>query len=221
MRETKCTIIQDVLPLYIDEVVSQDTKEMIEEHLLHCEKCQKEFEAMRRELFIPAENKASIFKKINKKWRNKKLKISIISVLATAFILYGVFASVFYYETVIPYSKNLIKIEKQNDNKLISHYYGKGYSGVHATYPRGFEIDGEKKIVSFIYYTKTIADSPSRNLSRNLINNENNEREYIFNLPESGKIDAVYYVEFDSEKITAGKDSWESILERAELIWEK
>lgn len=217
MRETKCTIIQDVLPLYIDEVVSQDTKEMIEEHLLHCEKCQKEFEAMRRELFIPAENKAPIFKKINKKWRNKKLKISIISALATAFILYGVFAYVVYYETVIPYSKNLIKIEKQNDNKLVSHYYGKGYSGVHETHPMPLEIDGEKKNVSFIFYKKTIADSPSRNL----FNNEDNEREYTSNLPESENVDAVYYAEFDTEKITAGKDSWDSILERAVLIWEK
>lgn len=217
MRETKCTIIQDILPLYIDEVISQDTKEMIEEHLVHCEKCQKEFEAMRRELFIPAENKAPIFKKINKKWRNKKWKISIISALATAFILYGVFAYVVYYETVIPYSKNLIKIEKQNDHKLVSHYYGKGYSGVHETHPMPLEIDGEKKNVSFIFYTKTIADSPSRNL----INNEKNEREYTSSLPDSEKADAVYYAEFDTEKITAGKDSWDSILERAVLIWEK
>ena len=30
MKEIKCTIIQDVLPLYIDEVVSQDTKEMVD-----------------------------------------------------------------------------------------------------------------------------------------------------------------------------------------------
>lgn len=41
MKEIKCTIIQDVLPLYVDEVVSQDTKEMVDEHLQHCNKCQK------------------------------------------------------------------------------------------------------------------------------------------------------------------------------------
>lgn len=146
MRETKCTIIEDFLPLYIEEVVSQDTKEMIEEHLQHCEKCQKEYETMKRNLYIPAENKAPIIQKINKKWRNKKMKISIISVLTTAFILFGVYAYVFGYETVIPYSKNLFKIEKQSDNNLVSHYYGKGYSGVHETFPMGLEIDGEKRL---------------------------------------------------------------------------
>lgn len=217
MREIKCSIIQDVLPLYIDEVVSQDTKEMIEEHLVHCEKCQKEYEGMKRELFIPAENKASIFKKINKKWRYKKIEISMFSALATTIILLGTFAYVFYYETVIPYSKDLIKIEKHSDNQLVSHYYGKSYATYHEMFPKSFEINGEKKNISFIFYTKTIADSPSRNL----INNEKNQREYTSYLAESQNVDAVYYAEFDTEKITAGKDSWDSILERAVLIWEK
>ncbi len=219
MKEIKCTIIQDVLPLYIDEVVSQDTKEMVDQHLQYCEKCQKEYETMKSKLYIPAENKAPMIKKINKKWRKKKVTISIVSVFATAIILLGAFAYVLYYEKVIPYSKNLIKIEMQNDNQLVSHYYGKSYASVNETHPTPLEIDGEKKNVSFIYYTKTIADSPSRNL----INNEKrqNEEEYIFPLAESEKIDAVYYVDFDVEKITAGKDSWDSILKRAVLIWEK
>ncbi|MED4531766.1 zf-HC2 domain-containing protein [Metabacillus fastidiosus] len=219
MKGIKCTIIQDVLPLYIDEVVSQDTKEMVEEHLQHCEECQKEYEIMKQELYIPAENKASIFKKINRKWRKKKVIISIVSILATAITLFGAFAYAFYYETVISYSEDLFEIERQNDNQLVFHYFGEGYAGVNETHPMSFEIDGEKRNVSFIYYTKTIAKSPSRNLFNNA--KSLNEQEYTFNLVESEKIDAVYYVDYDVEKITAGKDSWDSILERAVLIWEK
>lgn len=113
MKEIKCTIIQDVLPLYVDEVVSQDTKEMVDEHLQYCEKCQKEYDAMKQELYIPAENKAFQFKEISKKWRKKKVIISITSVFITAIILLGAYLSVFYYETVIPYSEDLIKIERQ------------------------------------------------------------------------------------------------------------
>lgn len=219
MKEIKCTIIQDVLPLYVDEVVSQDTKEMVDEHLQHCERCQKEYDSMKQELYIPVENKISLFKDISKKWRKKKVIISITSVLLTAIILLGVFSYVFYYETVIPYSKDLFKIERQNDNQLVFHYLGESYAGVNETHPMSLEIDGEKRNVSFIYYTKTVAKSPSRNL----FNNEKdlNEQEYTFNLIESEKIDAVYYVDFDVEKITAGKDSWDSILKRAVLIWEK
>ncbi|VEF49279.1 Uncharacterised protein [Bacillus freudenreichii] len=219
MKEIKCTIIQDVLPLYIDEVVSQDTIQLVEGHLQHCDKCQKEYESMKSEIYIPVENKVSLLKNISRKWRKKKVLISIVSILVTAIILFGAFAYVFYYETVIPYSENLVKIETPNDKQLLSHYFGKSYAGVNGTHPMPLEIDGEKKNVSFIFYTKTIADSPSRNL----INDEKdfNKQEYMFELPESEKIDAVYYADFDVKEITAGRDSWDSVLERAVLIWEK
>ncbi|MFJ7637727.1 zf-HC2 domain-containing protein [Peribacillus sp. NPDC097225] len=219
MKEVKCTIIQDVLPLYMDEVVSQDTKEMVDQHLQHCEKCQKEYETMKQKLYIPAENKAPIIKKINKKWRKKKVIISFASIFVTAIILFGVYAYIFYYERVIPYSKNLIEIEMQNDNQLVSHYYGKSYSSANETLPKSFEINGVKKNVSFIAYRETFADSPSRSL----INNEKNrnEQDYIWEFSESENIDAVYYVDYEIEDVSAGKDSWDSILDRAVLIWEK
>ena len=219
MREINCNIIQDILPLYVDEVVSDDTKEMVDEHLQHCGQCQKEYVSMKQDFYMPVENKVPHFNTISKKWRKKKWMISIGSIVATAIILMGTFSFVFYYETVIPYSKNFINIEIQNDNQLVSHYYGKSYATVYATHPMSLEIDGEKKNVSFIHYTKTIADSPSRNL----INNEKsfNEQDYIFALPESEKIDAVYYVDFDFGKIAVEKESWDAIIKRAELIWEK
>lgn len=221
MKEIKCTIIQDILPLYIDEVVGQDTKEMVDEHLQYCEKCQKEYEAMNQKLYIPVEGNAdAVFKKINKKWRRKKVIISMASIFATVTILFGAYLSVFYFEKVIPYSEDLIKIEKQEDGQLVAKYFGKSHAGINLTHPSPYKIDGVEKNVTFIYYTKTIADSPSRNL----INDEKwlDEQEYIpFNLVESGKVDAVYYAEFDIEKITAEKDSWDLVLERAELIWER
>ncbi|MHA0857217.1 zf-HC2 domain-containing protein [Paenibacillus sp. CMAA1364] len=219
MKEINCTIIQDVLPLYIDEVVSQDTKEMVDEHLQHCATCQQEYESMNQNLYIPAENNVSLIHNISKKWRTKKMIISICSILVTAIILMGTFTYILYYETVIPYSKDLFKIEMKNENQLVSHYYGKNYAVVNATHPMQLVIDGEKKNVSFIFYTKTIADSPSRNLINN--GESRNQQEHTFNLVESEITDAVYYVDYDAKKSTEGNDYWDSILERAVLIWEK
>lgn len=156
MNEIKCTIIQDVLPLYIDEVVSQDTKEMVKEHLQHCNKCQQEYDLMKQDLYLPVEKPSPLFNNISKKFRKKKVMVSIVSVLVTLFITVVAFSYVFHYERVIPYSKNLIKIEMQNDNQLISHYYGKSYAGVNETHPMPLEIDGKKKNVSFIFYTKQL-----------------------------------------------------------------
>lgn len=219
MKEIKCTIIQDILPLYIDGVVSQDTKEMVDDHLKHCDKCQREYVSMKQELYLPMKNKDSLIHNISKKWRKKKVRISILSILVTTIILVGALSYVLYYETLIPYSENLIKIERQNDNQLISHYYGKSYSSVSETHPMTFEIDGEKKNVSFISYKETFAESPSRSLTN--IEKNLNEQDYIWEFSESEKIDAVYYVDYDIEDIPTEKDSWDSILERGVLIWEK
>ena len=46
MSKISCHIIQDILPLYVDGIVSEDTKEMVEEHLRECESCRKEAEHM-------------------------------------------------------------------------------------------------------------------------------------------------------------------------------
>ncbi|WP_236634867.1 anti-sigma factor family protein [Alteribacter lacisalsi] len=61
MKKIKCTIIRDVLPLYNDNVISRDTKEMVEEHLENCQACQREYESMKQELRLPLENKDSLF----------------------------------------------------------------------------------------------------------------------------------------------------------------
>ena len=33
MEKINCNVIQDILPLYIEDAVSEDTKELVEEHL--------------------------------------------------------------------------------------------------------------------------------------------------------------------------------------------
>lgn len=124
MKEINCNIIKDILPLYIDDVVSDDTREIVEEHLEHCEKCKKELGLMNQELYIPAEKEAETIKKIKRKWRNKKLMISLVSVLLTGLILFGTFAFIFHYDRVIPYTESLIRIETQYNGMLVSHYYG-------------------------------------------------------------------------------------------------
>jgi predicted anti-sigma-YlaC factor YlaD len=44
-----CAIIQDLLPLYIDQICSPETKAAVEEHLKTCPECRRIHEAMIRE----------------------------------------------------------------------------------------------------------------------------------------------------------------------------
>lgn len=219
MKKINCNIIKDILPLYVDDVISEDTKEMVEKHLEFCEGCEKEIESMKREIYIPVKNEVSIIKNFKRKWRNKKLIISGLSIAITCLTLFGMFYFVFYYDKLIPYTESLVKIETQDDNTLVSHYYGEDYESVSGTHPISMEIDGEQKNVIFVYYTETIASSY---LSKQIDSKQlRNESENFFPLANTKDVDQIYYVEFDSMKIFEEGNDWSEVLKNAKLIWEK
>ena len=41
-----CGIIKDLLPLYVDEVCNEESRQVVENHLTECEACRKYYEAM-------------------------------------------------------------------------------------------------------------------------------------------------------------------------------
>lgn len=219
MKKINCSIIQDILPLYVDEVVSDDTREMVEEHLKHCEACKKEVAFMKRELYLPVEKEVPMIKNLKRKWRNKKLMISGVSVVLTVLILFGAHSLIFHYDTVIPYSDSLVQIEEQDDGSLVSHYYGESYYSTNTTAPMTVEIDGKEKRAVFFYYTKTISNNPSRNLFGGKETHQ--EQDSLLYLDSINNVDIVYYVEFDAMKIFDQGNNWESVVDRAELIWKK
>lgn len=46
----------DILPLYVDEVVSDDTRFLVSEHLEHCADCRKKYKEMKHQITIPIDN---------------------------------------------------------------------------------------------------------------------------------------------------------------------
>ena len=50
MSELKCNLVEDLMPLYIDDLVSDDTKKDIEEHLSKCEACRSMCEELKRDI---------------------------------------------------------------------------------------------------------------------------------------------------------------------------
>ena len=50
MSKTDCDIIKDLLPLYEDNICSEKSKDLIEEHLIECEDCREYLESLHGEL---------------------------------------------------------------------------------------------------------------------------------------------------------------------------
>ena len=43
----KCSVIQDLMPSYVDEICSQDSRELVQEHVAECEQCKAKLEQMK------------------------------------------------------------------------------------------------------------------------------------------------------------------------------
>ena len=93
-----CGIIRDLLPLYIDDVCNEESKQAVENHLSECEKCRNYYKSMKStEGFVAKENDnledmkmannlKNVKSKINKKIRN----IVLGAVAAMVFVVVGV-----------------------------------------------------------------------------------------------------------------------------------
>ena len=49
-----CSIVRDILPLYLENMVSEDTASFIKEHLEQCPDCCAEFESMKGGIQVDA-----------------------------------------------------------------------------------------------------------------------------------------------------------------------
>lgn len=81
----ECKIIQDLLPNYIENLTTKETKVYIEEHLEKCQSCKQVLERMKQEFNLNITKKdnreVKYIKKFNKKINILKLIISLILVV--------------------------------------------------------------------------------------------------------------------------------------------
>ncbi len=79
-----CTIIQDLLPLYIDDFCSKESRALVEEHLAECEVCSEKHAAQKGELKV---NESIIKENLKAKRPFKKIIISFITIMVLIAIM--------------------------------------------------------------------------------------------------------------------------------------
>ncbi len=55
-KELPCHVVYDLLPLYQDDILSEQTKKDIDRHLNECEECKKKLEAMKIQIDVQNTN---------------------------------------------------------------------------------------------------------------------------------------------------------------------
>lgn len=93
MDRIKCCIAKDLMPLYIDDVLSEGSAQELRNHLEVCEDCRKEYRLLTKDLVLPSnrevqEKNRKILKDFKTKWTRKQISVSLISaVLAVILFL--------------------------------------------------------------------------------------------------------------------------------------
>lgn len=108
----ECNIIRDILPLYIDEIVSEDTISFVEEHLEKCAACRAELEnmkapnALEKAVSDTRADDEKPLKAFAKKWNRKKRIVvaAFVAVLLIVAFLGSCFVSYLKFDTANPFS---------------------------------------------------------------------------------------------------------------------
>ena len=87
-----CSIVQDLLPLYAEDMLREETKEYVDGHLTQCAPCRAELASLRKEV-TPASVSAQPVRDLKKQLQRKKLTAVLLAValaltLATAGFAY-------------------------------------------------------------------------------------------------------------------------------------
>lgn len=90
----QCKIVEDLLPLYHDGICSEESRQMVDEHLSQCEHCRKLLKQIDGELVSPGAKDADIkplegINKAVKKGKKKALIAGISITLAVVLILFA------------------------------------------------------------------------------------------------------------------------------------
>lgn len=81
-----CEIIRDLLPLYMDDVCSDDSRKAVENHLQGCEECSRELNFMRGEDTVVIAEELQTAQAVRKAWKKSKLRSVIVGLLIAAAI---------------------------------------------------------------------------------------------------------------------------------------
>jgi hypothetical protein len=130
-----CNVIADILELYSDNVVSEDTRELVEAHLSDCADCREKLAGIKQSVTIPAETNAEPIKKIKRKFKLTHIRF-VAYGLVIFIMLFMIFTvgvhNIFYRDDrtqpVIPFEKaGIQKVEEAGDN--IHVYLSPNYGG--------------------------------------------------------------------------------------------
>lgn len=127
MNLVSCDVVQDLVPLYAEDMLSEDSRKLVETHLDECSECKKTLDDLQLMNSLPIETDTKPLKKIEKTIKKKKWYAIIIAVLIT--VLIGTL-TVFFITSpkYLPHADNIVTIN-EGENELIIVDFNEAVAG--------------------------------------------------------------------------------------------
>ena len=232
MMNQPCPMIQDLLPLYVDQICSQESRRAVEEHVENCPLCRARLEELRREDPLPPpeqdreQSKARVLAGVKRQLRRKKLCFSARVLAGAAALGVAVWLLVFRFQTPIPYSQD-IRIQEV-EPAFHMKYLGRDYAGLEVLF-RVTEEGGETIRRVYLCYTGSLWTrylSPGSPYHESVgINNGivlYTRHGTVIPLPFDGGADQVWYLAGDLEELEdLDEASFQAQAGDAVLLWER
>lgn len=211
----KCNIIKDLLPLYVEDVTSQDSNKIIEEHLKECEECKKHYEELKDGSFIEElkeeqvneENPKKTMKTIKKKIILGKLFFALISAIVVIITLFSTYSYMNNKIVPIQYDNNISVIERNGNIYAVlknNTYINAKSKSVEIT-----NEEGKTEKFLYFYFSTTLWESTFKPLS-------DYYTEYILIPSDKEKADKIYYYVGDYTDLEEKEN-----IENVTIMWEK
>ncbi len=128
--KVKCAVINDLLPLYVDDVLSKESRELVEEHIKECESCRKMLENMKGKMNIPVNKELRMdetkslkgLKKIVTRYKWLTVVFAAVALIAIMFLAVYIMNHT---TADVPYDGSSITLEEREDGYYI-HYHDRG-----------------------------------------------------------------------------------------------
>lgn len=114
-----CSIVRDLLPLYMENMVSEDTAAFIKEHLADCSTCSKALGDMNTPIIPVAKTDAAPLKNIKKQLHKNKVRTIVLTVM----VVFALATSIFSYLTspsYYPYTPELLSVAENRTERWLS-----------------------------------------------------------------------------------------------------
>jgi hypothetical protein len=189
-----CNIIRDISPLYFENMASDDSCAMLEEHIDQCDECRNYLDEMKASSNPPVDTDISPLLKIKSTLRKQKIQTALFSMMLSVVI--GVIAIAFLTAPeYIPFSEESVSINEIGNGLVIAKF---------EDIVSGYDINSypTDDNTGYVYHITTWDSIWNRNIEISRTNNT------ILN-PNDENVAAVYYYLTDGSEdiLIYGKDN--------------